>query len=81
MGQRSQIYVRYEKDGKNYLTARYYQWNYGERMISRCRWTLEWIKEKLKYDWYFTNQKELLMRHMDVNFDMKSIVLGTDIGK
>lgn len=81
MGQRSQIYVRYEKDGKNYLTARYYQWNYGERMISRCRWTLEWIKENSKYDWYFISQKEFLMRYLDVNFDMKDIVLGSDIIK
>lgn len=81
MGQRSQIYVRYEKDGKNYLTARYYQWNYGERMISRCRWTIEWIKENLKYDRYFIREKEKLMRYMDVNFDMKDIVIGSDIIK
>lgn len=33
MGQRSQIYVVAKKDNKYYLTANYYQWNYGERMI------------------------------------------------
>ena len=81
MGQRSQIYVRYEKDGKNYLTARYYQWNYGERMISRCRWTIEWIKANLAHEWYFTAEKEKLMRIMDVNFDMHDIVIGCDIVK
>lgn len=81
MGQRSQIYVRHQKDGVNYLTARYYQWNYGERMISRCRHTLEWIKEMMKYDWYFTTQTEILKRYLDVNFDMQSIVIGHDIVK
>ena len=34
MGQRSQIFVRYqETDGTRKLVARYYGWNYGERMI------------------------------------------------
>lgn len=79
MGQRSQIYVRYQKDGVNYLTARYYQWNYGERMISRCKHTLEYIKDIMEYDWYFTTQTEELKRYMDVNFDMQSIVIGHDI--
>lgn len=38
MGQRSQIFVRYqETDGTRKLVARYYGWNYGERMISRAR--------------------------------------------
>ena len=81
MGQRSQIYVRYQKDGINYLTARYYQWNYGERMISRCKHTIEYIKEIMEYDWYFTTQTEELKRYMDVNFDMQSIVIGHDIIK
>ena len=81
MGQRSQIYVRYQKDDTNYLVARYYQWNYGERMISRCRHTLEWIKEYLRYDWYLTTETETLKRYLDVNFDMKSIVIGSDIVK
>lgn len=79
MGQRSQIYIRYNKDGVNYLIARYYQWNYGERMISRCKHTLEWIKEMLQYDWYFTRETEKLKRIMDVNFDMQDIVMGDDI--
>ena len=81
MGQRSQIYVRYTKDNKRYLTARYFQWNYGERMISRCKHTLEWIKEHMNYDWYFTTEPEMLKRYLDVNFDMQSIVIGSDIVK
>ena len=81
MGQRSQIYVRYHKDGVNYLIARYYQWNYGERMISRCKHGIEWIKEMLNYDWYLTTETEKLKRILDVNFDMQDIVMGTDIIK
>lgn len=81
MGQRSQIYVRYQKDGVNYLTARYYQWNYGERMISRCRYSLEWIEAMIPYDWYFTRETEKLQRILDVNFDMRDIVIGCDIIK
>lgn len=81
MGQRSQIYVRYQKDGENYLTARYYQWNYGERMISRCRHSLEWMEKMIRYDWYFTRETEKLKRILDVNFDMKDIVIGYDIIK
>ena len=43
MGQRSQIYVIAKKNNEYYMTANYYQWNYGERMISRVRGTLEQI--------------------------------------
>ena len=79
MGQRSQIYVRYHKDGKDYLIARYYQWNYGERMISRCKHSIEWIQSVLHYDWYLTTETEKLKRILDVNFDMQDIVMGSDI--
>lgn len=81
MGQRSQIYVRYTKDGKHYLTARYFQWNYGERMISRCRYSLEWIEKTISADWYFTKEKTRLERILDVNFDMADVQLGCDIVK
>ena len=38
MGQRSQIYVRFNKEnGQSGLIANYYGWNFGERMISRAR--------------------------------------------
>ena len=81
MGQRSQIYVRYQKDGVNYLTARYYQWNYGERMISRCRHSLEWIEKMIRWDWYLTTETEKLKRILDVNFDMHDVMIGYDILK
>lgn len=81
MGQRSQIYVRYTKDGKHYLTARYFQWNYGERMISRCRYSLEWIEKTISAGWYFTKEKTKLERILDVNFDMVDVQLGYNIVK
>ena len=81
MGQRSQIYVRYTKDGKHYLTARYFGWNYGERMISRCRYSLEWIKEMARHDWLFITEKTKLERILEVNFDMIDVQIGCDIVK
>lgn len=82
MGQRSQMYVIAKKDNKYYLTANYYQWNYGERMISRARGTLEQIIDDfMKYDWYLTTDTQKLRRIMDVNWDMHDIVISSDIVK
>lgn len=81
MGQRSQIYVRYTNDkGEHFLTARYFGWNYGERMISRARHTLEWIKDNINYaDFNFAHDNKKLIRIMEVNFDMHDVVISTDI--
>lgn len=88
MGQRSQIYVRitdktYE-DNKSYgkplidMVPMYYQWNYGERMVSRVANTCEWLSESAKY--YFSSQKrEHLMSILRTNFDMKDCVSANDI--
>lgn len=82
MGQRSQIYLRY--NGK-LIFANYYQWNYGERMISRARWGIEWVKELVdeKYDFFFRDKRsiEQMRRVFDVNFDMKDVALSCDIVK
>lgn len=80
MGQRSQIYVRYNK---KLIVTNYYQWNYGERMISRARYGIEYIKENyLKYkDLVFNDACYIkkLSRIFDVNFDMKDIEISQDI--
>lgn len=82
MGQRSQIYVRYTNEkGECYLIARYYSWNYAERMVSRAKHALEWIKEMINYDWYFTTEPEKLIRILDTNFDMQDCMISTDIIK
>lgn len=81
MGQRSQIYVRYTNDkGKHFLTARYFGWNYGERMVSRARHTLEWIKNHINYaDYNFAYDNKKLIRIMEVNFDMHDVMITSDI--
>lgn len=80
MGQRSQIYVRFtDKEGKKYLYARYYQWNYGERMVSRAKHSLEWIKEMIQYPHVFTSEQIRLIRILDTNFDMQDVVISSDI--
>lgn len=84
MGQRSQIYIRYNVEGKKGLIARYYSWNYGERMISRARGIIEAIQnEYLKYSYMWESSERLnkLTRICDVNFDMRDIVISADIIK
>lgn len=78
MGQRSQIYVRIEaKDGKKELFARYFDWNYGERMMSRARHTVEWLLNQN----YESTIRDKIARIVDVNFDMQDIVKSSDIIK
>ena len=69
MGQRSQIYIRYNNGEVKGLIANYYQWNYGERMISRARWGIESILDTLKYEWYYQQKCNVtkLSRIFDVN--------------
>lgn len=85
MGERSQIFVRYtdSESGKCYLTARYYDWNFGERMISRCRHTLEWLKDYMDNELVFHIGlgAEKLTRILDTNFDMRDVVISSDIVK
>lgn len=87
MGQRSQIYIRInmKENGveNKKLIANYYQWNYGERMISRARHGIEWINSVIKYSWYFTDKGKLdvLSRIFDVNFDMVDMAVHCNIIK
>lgn len=72
MGQRSQIYIR----TGNEIIARYYSWNYGERMISRARYLVEWLEEMKEYlDW----NKDKIHRIADTNFNMIDVVVSSDI--
>ena len=81
MGQRSQLYVIAKQANQYYLTARYYGWNFGERMISRARGTLEQIVEDyLSHTLYLTSAHEKkLSRVMDVNWDMHDVIISQDI--
>lgn len=82
MGHRSQMYVIAKKNNQYYLTANYYQWNFGERMISRARGTLEQIVDDyIRYHWFLTSDLEKLRRIMEINWDMHDLVLSSDIVK
>lgn len=87
MGMRSQIYIRWHiTDHKGIfhegLIARYFSWNYGIRMISRCRSIIGKIRDEyLPHAYYFSLHEYVnkLNRYCDVNFDMQDILLSTDI--
>lgn len=80
MGQRSQIYVRYNK---KLVVANYYQWNYAERMVSRARYGIEYIKDNfIEYKSFVFDHPyymKQLSRIFDVNFDMKDVQISTNI--
>ena len=80
MGQRSQIYLRH--NGK-LVFANYYQWNYAERMISRARYGIEWVKYYVdaKFDFVFSDPAYItrMRRVFDVNFDMHDVTISADI--
>ena len=81
MGQRSQIYVRItDEKGKKYLIAKYFQWNYGERMISRARYGIEYAKKQNDYIG-LDSVKEQVGEIFNINFDMKDYLHTTDIIK
>lgn len=87
MSERSNIYVRYPKgknksDNKFGLIAKYYRWNFGERMVSRARWTVEHIRDNFMESqanlYYFPYEVERLSRVIDTNFDKKDVLISTD---
>ena len=76
MGQRSQIYIRYPAGEKKGLIARYFSWNYGERMVSRASGIIKMAKRQSSFD--DEGIKKLILV-CDVNFDMRDISLSSDI--
>ena len=85
MGQRSQIFVRFEKDpGEKEIVARYYRWNCGDQMISIVYHTIEWLKKHLDLNncgsgqYLLWNQKEFI-RILGTKYDLGDVVIITDI--
>lgn len=78
MGQRSQIYVRY--NGK-LLFARYFQWNYGTRMISRARAGMEYLENYMDVPSLFNDPYYIrkFIRIFETNFDYRDVAISTDI--
>ena len=87
MGQRSQIYIKWNVSDNNKkregFIARYFQWNYGERMLSRARGIIEHLEYYRKYPFTFNNtwNKKKLAMIAQTNFDMRDIAATTDICK
>lgn len=87
MGQRSQIYVRYN-EGKN-IVAYHLQWNWGEYMINRVYQLLDYISKSVKgsyscflsngYNWYKQDGKEILSALIQANLEIGSYVKGHDL--
>ena len=77
MGQRSQIYVIYkDKQNRDCISATYFQWNYGERMISRARYLMGWLKNNVFSLSYVANKIRYIA---SANFDYKDVVIGQDL--
>lgn len=84
MGQRSQIYIRYKNKQGVQIIARYFGWNYGERMVSRTRGIIEWLSDNIgHFDWMLNDSNKVLTleRVCDVNFDMRNVLISSDIKK
>lgn len=84
MGQRSQIYVTWKnREGKNILVARYFQWNFGERMVSRAVSIITELSRNLKYEYLWSEKSfpERIGRFAEVNFDYRDICESHDIIK
>lgn len=76
MGQRSEIYVAVEhEDGTKQMTARYFGWNFGERMISRVAYTSKWLQGRHPYGF---NKKDLISI-IETNFDMVDHIASEQI--
>ena len=76
MGQRSEIYVAYEtQNGEKKIVARYFQWNYGEHMISRIAFTAIWLKKHVKH----SIDKNDLISIIETDFDFVDHQKSADI--
>ena len=89
MGQRSQIYIRYN-EGKN-IVAYHLQWNWGEHMINRAYQLLDYISKNANgrfsellssgYDLGKSYGKEFLSALIQMNLELGSYVKGIDLVK
>lgn len=81
MGQRSQIYVRYnDEENKRRLLARYFQWNFSDSMISRANYTMLHLADVVSDTGKIGRfNVEKIIRVIDTNFDMKDIIFSYDI--
>ncbi len=77
MGQRSQIYISWENDnGEQELVARYFGWNFSERMVSRAAALMEHLSEMIDNNHFDKNK---IIKISEINFDMRDVVQTSDL--
>lgn len=91
MGERSDFFVRIrakEKTSDKFYKhqaffALYYQWCYGERMISRLRSAIDFVESDIsgRHGSYAITKEQMdrFKKYLAINFDMKDFVEPTDI--
>ena len=91
MGERSNIFVRIRakerSSDKNYkhetFFGLYYQWCYGERMISRLRSAINFVENNIggwRGEWAVSEERiSKFKRYLAINFDMQDIVEPVDL--
>jgi len=91
MGERSNFFVRVrakEKTSDKFYKHQaffglYYQWCYGERMISRLRSAIAFVDSEISgsHGGYAINKDQMdrFKRYLSINFDMKDFVDTTDL--
>ena len=91
MGERSNIFVRIRakerSSDKNYkhetFFGLYYQWCYGERMISRLRSAINYVENHIggwRGEWAVSEERiRLFKKYLAINFDMQDIVEPLDL--
>ena len=73
MGERSQIFVRYEtEDGTKDVLAFHLQWCYGSRLVSRAVYALSWLKNYAQNLYKGSVAKEFKTL-LSVNFDYDDV--------
>lgn len=91
MGERSDFYVRIrakEKTSDKFYKHQaffgiYYQWCYGERMISRLRSAIDFVDSEIsgRHGGYAINKEQMdrFKKYLAINFDMKDFLDTTDL--
>lgn len=77
----SQIYVMV--DGE-LVIANFYDWNYGQFMVSRARYGIEYLAKNIDNPWMYRRDRldlgyETSRRYWDVDFDTKCIDQSMDM--
>lgn len=91
MGERSDFFVRVrakEKTSDKFYKHQvffglYYQWCYGERMISRLRSAIDFVQSEIsgRHGSYAINKEQMdrFKKYLGINFDMKDFLNTTDL--